>query len=181
MAVQMPRAVVRPVPHAQCIVAEHNDLRAGLIFQGRARRLKREQRWQQLHGMAGTGAKLGVVGPEARQPMPVVAAGEDLQVTVQLLHFGFELGQALQGEVAQVIHEIIRTNRVVPQSDQGRIHLVDGRERALAVLDYPGVAKVVIGREEQARRMKRGHDSSIACATVGASTLCPMARQLRLQ
>ena len=66
---------------------------------------------------------------------------------MELTDDGFELANAVQCEVAQVVDHVIDPNSLVPQPDQRLLHIVSRRKWAVAVPDNIGMAEVVVCRE----------------------------------
>ena len=108
---------------------------------------ERCQRRHQRNGMPMRCVQVGIVSLKLIQPAAIMAAGQNAEMAMELSDDGFELANAVQCEVAQVVDHVIDANSLVPQPDQRGIHLVSRRKWAVAVTDDVGVAEVVVSRE----------------------------------
>jgi hypothetical protein len=65
----------------------------------------------------------------------------------------FEIGaMVVEGEIAQVIDQVLRRDPFVPAFDNGAIHLRDRLERPVRRGDDVFVTEVSVGREENRHR-----------------------------
>ena len=91
--------------------------------------------------------QIGIVSLKLIQPATIMAAGQNAELAMELPDDGFELANAVQCEVAQVVDHVIGANGLVPQPDQRSIHILSRRKWAVTVTDDVGVAEVVVSRE----------------------------------
>jgi hypothetical protein len=126
-------------------MTENNHLRVAILTH--VWYFERHKRWQQRNGMPMRCAQVGIVSLKLIQPAAIMAAGQNAEMAMELPDDGFELANALECEVAQVVDHVIGANGLVPQPDQRSIHLLSRRKWAVAVTDDVGVAEVVVSRE----------------------------------
>jgi hypothetical protein len=122
----MQRAMVRSIPHAHGVVAEHHRRFAG---QGH---MKQAIDRRPSHGLVNP---VGVV---------VVAQDQSL-LSLQALQIWRVISKS---EISKVIDKIAGCDDSVPTLNQNLVHFLNGRERPAGQFDNSLVSEMVIGREK---------------------------------
>lgn len=81
--------------------------------------------------------------------LEVVIAKDKVDSAVQTVENLIPLFSTSEAEVTEMEYDIIRTDQIVPVSDDGFVHLTYSFERTIAILQYVGVIEMGVGSEEQ--------------------------------
>ena len=93
-------------------------------------------------------------------PTPVVVALHENYYPVELAIVAQHLVYTAEREIAKVVYKIVVSNTLIPRGYERGVHLFHTGERPVGILDYIGVAEVVVGSNED------------HCATPWSITLC---------
>ena len=83
-----------------------------------------------------------------RHRLVVVIALDEVDAAVEAADVLVGIGRVAMGEVAEMVDEIVRADRVVPVGDEGRVHLLEAAERPLADADDVRIAEMGVGGKE---------------------------------